>query len=397
MPLTLARILAASAPLEWFEGVAVAQALGAALLRESDSSDVRVPDPGKIQLSPDGEVTPVDAGPAGQSAVYRIARLVEALVPADRMPVQLRLLLLTAASATPPYATLLEFTQALDYYERPNRREILQAVHARFADLPAAGADVPASEIPLAPIAEAPVRLPWWQRHRQAIVVAAVLVFFVGVGVLGWWAAIQPPGTWLGDGRQQVVQATRETARAVGEAAATGLQKVKQQLGLVEASPPEVPAPVAVASTGRSSSPRRPPLLSRPTVGEGSLAQVSPAPTAPVADPTPAIAEEPPPAPPIPEDRTIYDTDAPGLVPPVSVWPKLPSEPPPGVRLEDLPLLELVISKTGEVESVKLLSTRSGSVRTSMMLSAVKAWRFEPATKEGRPVRYRHRLRVTIP
>jgi hypothetical protein len=30
-----------------------------------------------------------------------------------------------------------------------------------------------------------------------------------------------------------------------------------------------------------------------------------------------------------------------------------------------------------------------------MMLSAIKAWRFAPATRDGRPVRYRLALRLT--
>ena len=69
------------------------------------------------------------------------------------------------------------------------------------------------------------------------------------------------------------------------------------------------------------------------------------------------------------------------------VHPRLPSEPPEGVPLDSLPLLRIVVSATGEVEQVKLLSGWSG-VEASMMVSAVKSWRFEPALRDGRPVRY---------
>jgi hypothetical protein len=41
------------------------------------------------------------------------------------------------------------------------------------------------------------------------------------------------------------------------------------------------------------------------------------------------------------------------------------------------------------------LRTSSPDVRTSMMISAFKAWRFEPATRNGRPVRYRLLIRLT--
>jgi hypothetical protein len=76
------------------------------------------------------------------------------------------------------------------------------------------------------------------------------------------------------------------------------------------------------------------------------------------------------------------------VVPPALVRPRLPDGPRPGVRLEDLPQVEVVVSETGEVESVKLVSERAG-VGPAMMLSVIKAWRFAPATRAGRPVRYR--------
>ena len=76
------------------------------------------------------------------------------------------------------------------------------------------------------------------------------------------------------------------------------------------------------------------------------------------------------------------------VVPPRLVRPHLPDGPRPGVRAQDLPQVEVVVSETGEVESVKLVSARAG-VGPAMMLSVIKAWRFAPATRAGRPVRYR--------
>ena len=76
------------------------------------------------------------------------------------------------------------------------------------------------------------------------------------------------------------------------------------------------------------------------------------------------------------------------VVPPRLVRPRLPDGPKPGVRAEDLPQIEVVVSEIGEVESVKLVSDHAG-VGPAMMLSVIKAWRFAPATRAGRPVRYR--------
>ena len=51
-------------------------------------------------------------------------------------------------------------------------------------------------------------------------------------------------------------------------------------------------------------------------------------------------------------------------------------------------MLEVVISQRGEVERIKLLSPPRRMVDV-MALSAAKMWTFEPALKDGAPVRYR--------
>jgi hypothetical protein len=107
----------------------------------------------------------------------------------------------------------------------------------------------------------------------------------------------------------------------------------------------------------------------------------------PVTDPFLVIAE------PFEQAPTIYTEADASVIPPELVRPRLPS-PARGVRLEDLPRLELLVSPTGEVESVKLMSAGAG-VHPAMMLSAVKNWRFQPATLAGKPVRYRHTLWLT--
>ena len=56
-------------------------------------------------------------------------------------------------------------------------------------------------------------------------------------------------------------------------------------------------------------------------------------------------------------------------------------------------LVELVVSTSGDVESAKFV-TNPLNVHQSMLLSAVKAWRFRPDLRNGRAIRYR--LRVPI-
>jgi outer membrane biosynthesis protein TonB len=56
--------------------------------------------------------------------------------------------------------------------------------------------------------------------------------------------------------------------------------------------------------------------------------------------------------------------------------------------------LELTIGANGLVERVKMLSAPR-NVHEFMLLSAAKAWRFEPARIDGHPVRFRHVMTLT--
>src|SRR5262249_24095922 len=89
-----------------------------------------------------------------------------------------------------------------------------------------------------------------------------------------------------------------------------------------------------------------------------------------------------------PGSGPIFSLDSEGVSPPEGVRPQLPRELPPGVKPEQLCRVDLIVSETGTVESVKLVGAPR-SVHDSMFLSAAKAWRFHPALKDGRPVRFR--------
>ena len=58
------------------------------------------------------------------------------------------------------------------------------------------------------------------------------------------------------------------------------------------------------------------------------------------------------------------------------------------VTIADVNTMELVISKFGRVEQVKL-SAPAKRMTDMVLLSSAKTWKFTPATKNGQPVRYR--------
>jgi outer membrane biosynthesis protein TonB len=55
---------------------------------------------------------------------------------------------------------------------------------------------------------------------------------------------------------------------------------------------------------------------------------------------------------------------------------------------------ELIIDRAGRVERVRLTSAVN-QLQDKMLLAAAKAWLFQPAVRDGQPVRYQLRLRVS--
>jgi hypothetical protein len=54
------------------------------------------------------------------------------------------------------------------------------------------------------------------------------------------------------------------------------------------------------------------------------------------------------------------------------------------------------VGRLGDVEVVKLY-TPLNRYHERMIVSAVKAWRFQPATKDGRPIRFRLTMTINLP
>jgi hypothetical protein len=58
--------------------------------------------------------------------------------------------------------------------------------------------------------------------------------------------------------------------------------------------------------------------------------------------------------------------------------------------------LEILIGRTGRVEAVKL-NTPTNGYHDRMIVSAVKAWHYRPALRNGRPVRYYLVMSISLP
>ena len=111
---------------------------------------------------------------------------------------------------------------------------------------------------------------------------------------------------------------------------------------------------------------------------------VSSAPSAPQTDAVPVV-----------QDETIYTTVDAAVIPPVLVRPVLPKALPPGVPEDQVGSIEVLVDEQGDVEQVRLFSP-ANRFHERMLMSAAKMWKFRPAFKDGHPVRYRTRIRITV-
>ncbi|MFB3855234.1 MAG: hypothetical protein ACE148_15625 [Vicinamibacterales bacterium] len=412
---TLADLRAREVFLHWAEAVAITRAL-IELCPRGDEAGNRVPEAHEVQISADGTLSILGLGPSAKDAVQRIARIFDGMVAEHDLPVQLRLVAVTALAASGPYDSLMALHEALGPFERPNRMAQIASAYERYRvalaakPQPIGQAEPPPPQpaVRLSTKTQASAGQPFWRRKRVALAVVAAVVAAGGA----WWLLSASGAAGTFDVRH-VPSAVTRTASAVTAAVAAGAQDLAARVGIGRTSgaaagqrrPEAAPEPAAAPPP-----PRRPgpdaagTLRSRTIVPRTSFVFQAPAPpiqpsppllaaTAPM-EPEPEPEAAPPPPP--PDLSIIYSASDPDVQPPVLLRPQMPVDPPPGRRLEDMPLVEIVVSEYGEVESVKLL-TPPRAPNDIMMLSAAKAWLFQPAICNGAYVRSRTLVRITLP
>ena len=391
-PLTLAAVMASGIPLVWHEGVALVQEVVQTALRGSGA----LPDVDAIVLDRAGTIRFLAEGPPGRDQAELAAALLSGLLQGQSAPEDLRKLVAGGADAGNAYASLEDFGRALAFFERPGRQGDVAAVARRASEL-LAQHDTERQLEQLQAKTRASSRPPRTfgaGRHtsRGLVWAAGVAGLLLTAGIV--WAAT----TWferpaealttpsLVDGEDPytgvVARARTELMRAIE----AGLSALPGDWKPAEADPlEELPEP----APRRPTPPREPASVLAPLSVPNYVLIPEPAPARAVVPSVP----EPEPAPTF--DTAIYTGGDANVTPPEIVRPALPSEPPPHIAAERIGVLELTIDATGSVEQVRLLS-RANRYHERMLVSAAKAWQFEPATKDGQPVRYVLRVRVTL-
>ena len=431
---TVAYLLERQVALSWQEAVALA--LETAEMAERSGRGT-VPRDQNIELKSGGTLEFLRGRVETGAPVSSVAVMLNALLPKDR-PTQLRLLVSTAGPGSETYKSLGEFVEALKYFERPGRRQVLAELHRRALETPVP-VDAPGDKT--APRLAKKKKPPMSAGRRWAVAAAALLAIGAGAVAVAeksepgmvtghtasvqataasWWAGALEATAWfreaasedlaivverlevagsdltedlgIGDGdaatsEEEAEEAEEADVEVTESTKGNAIEPAPSDSSAAVAPAPEVKpesadaaAPNGAAATGDDAAPDLP-NATRPDANStvASVEPVAEAPRGPLAS------------------SALFDSRDLHVTPPTTVrlqLPELVDEGPPWD--EQVGVVEAIVSASGEVEKVKLLSPHR-SFHQAMILSAVKTWRFQPALRDGGAVRYRHLIQMAIP
>jgi hypothetical protein len=376
-------LLARDVTASWYEGVAVVQLVCRQLLAPGSKSS-GFPGSTDILVGPGGLVRV--AGDYAGDPVHAAAHVLAGML-SDDAPVRLRLAVSQATAASGGYRSLTEFAEALAYFARPQPETIVEALRQRAMlaspRAPKKGPVEVAPGKPSSPSAPVVSRRPVSRLPVIAATVAATVcgcVWLIGRGA----TAVATP---------DVKVASSEEASPDGlsipsinnrpeNAAATAVHHAPRPIvARAVFKRPAAPAAPEVQVTASTLSYAYPELAaSLPSAGLGETMQMAVG----EGEANVKLAKDP---------ARIYSKADSDVTLPLSVYPKLPPEQ-AGVDASARTILELTIAANGLVERVRML-TAPRNVHEFMLLSAAKAWRFEPARIGDRAVRFRQLVVLT--
>jgi hypothetical protein len=437
-PVALSSLIGHGIRLQWYEAVAVAQEI--CERRGGTRTPEPIPDLQHTWISSDGRIAIGPGTIASESSatqpVAALGQMLFSLVDEVGLPIQLELVVQSAVSPRPPYATVAEFSKALVRFERPNRVLALRDVYGRWSQLPpevrsAAVPAVPPPPLPPIKVVELkpdrdaldlflPEKAPRRRRRFPILpVAAAASVILAAAGVAAWGLPSEPPQPPGAPPVPAVFSEARKVAALVPQAWTTAEdpEGAGDSLGL-DIIPgqgmPADPTPTARAHGPASSSTSGGPgarLASRAASARISDALSANAKLPPAAPPTEDVGRTAVPSPPSPPPAAVVDerlvvppTEPTGpvysssdedVVPPELIQPRLSLEPAAGTRPEALSVFDVLVSDDGRVETIRAAGP-ARDYREAMVFSAAKMWRFRPAMKDGQAVRYLKRVRIAI-
>jgi len=398
---SVAELLALNVPVSWYEGIAITQGLCHALFESGADKGLGIASASSILLTSSGSVKVIGTSPrSGATAVQQVAEVTRDLFTDGDVPTTLRLTLSQAASDPPFYASLKELSQALEYFERPNRISLIQGVFERWKGLvPQPVYEIPALARPEESAAPKPKRdfkkllvlpkLP--PKVQQALILSAAAVVAVILAIGTWKAGSKVLDSPAASGASASV---RTAGAAAVKTATSALDKVIDKfIPPPRENPSTAPLPEAAQKPPRRSRPAATPVAAPAAAAQAVEAFDLSMPAAPETTPsdttTPAAASASAEAAP---DSAVYTAQDADVVPPTAIYPRFPSTLPAGVKAADLAEFDVLVTEDGLVEWVKMRKpprNMSDAMILTMSMSASKTWRFNPGLRNGVPVKYR--------
>jgi hypothetical protein len=394
----------------WQEAVAVIQEL----IQTVSATSSPLPDLEHIALIPNGDVVALPGGSAPSDPVRHAAMMLNVLVEGIATPPELEQFLQRNLTSPPQLDDLAEFSRQLAFFERPGRRTDVERLVGRAAaaeQITRADEELKrlmekANEADQKP-AEEMVKKERSVRRLPAVVVAIALLLGA-LALAAFWsrsrsappqqAAADPAAAAAPDANGQGTQGKSgqpqtpapsllERTTAAVRSAVSAL--VGSGSTPTTAPPSEAPPPAAPEKARQHA--RRPssPTISAAPVAPNDAGDAKPATSVevlPITEDVTAVTEA---------DANVYTSTDAAVIPPVMVRPVLPKEPPPGVPLHQIGTIDVWVDENGDVEQVRLMSP-ANRYQERMLVSAAKMWKFRPAFKDGHPVRYRTRVRLTV-
>ena len=390
-PLGLDTVIARRTPVFWYEAVAIVTGVIVASMTDADT-EPQVPDLEGIFIDADGNITIRPGRGSAEGSAARLARTLHSLISADGTPAALRLLIskwIASQGSVPALAT------ELAYFSRPDPTSLIRAVYERCIAIPAVGVAPPSAPPPPAK-PDTPKPQPQPHRSRRHLVAAGLALSTAAAAAVAWVAAGSP--SWAES--RGLFNSSLSSLSALlpaeegAEPTGTDANQPSATGGRPAAPPTRRAAVPAAENTVRQPLPARSATLRRET---SSPRTQTPAPPAFVGmDPllglglrlstSREIATALAPLVEVDHAR-VYSIDDQDIEPPSMLYPQLP---PPlyAAGRGAINTMEVVVSETGSVERVRLISSPQ-RMTDMMLLSGAKTWKFAPASFNGEPVRYK--------
>jgi hypothetical protein len=389
----LARLLSSAVPIESHHAVAVVQQLIDQLAPDRVNAPAgSVPPIESIRLEPSGRLR-AELGPAGEPFARGLGRVLARLLKSNAAPVGLRLVAMQAASESAPMA-FDDLARQIAHWERPGRAAALSALYAQacavagsetFPDTAAPPAEEPSARS--GGDAAWPKRFVQALRRNRAIVyIAAAVCLATPLAAFGVHALFSP------NPKPAVHSSTASDSTPTPSPESPDSHDIELERS---AGARRGGRPIAADTVRAAPEPAAPDHTDRPIADEIAAGPVDSKP-----DVIPSVplaiwsAGTPAPIASTTREPSVFSSDDAGVSEPILVRPYLPPRARVGTPSELLGVLEVLIDADGTVETVHLRSP-DNRYRERWWVFAAKQWQFEPALRNGKPVRFLKRIPLT--